>query len=405
MFPTLQGHPMKTAMTLVFSLVCIQSALAQTVETQQDTVTQQTTVKKSTSVETLETVKTVTKIAPKAQHSVAIFVLNRGGVKMEAYLPVMEDFVTAQVAGRGFSLIAKETLLGNRKDAEKGGFNYDDQTILSLSRDVGADYALVVTLAQLGQITKSIDDERIGLHEKNLVSSLDATFKLIELKQGAAIKAGMVNAFKVARADANAGSKAEIDAVTGGALLTDAATQISDKIADLAVAGPNKADAGLIEIELNCNVDGFTLPEILKKDNTWVVGTKTASAVANDVVVEVDGIMVGTAGGALSVRPGLHKLRLSRDGYVELSRFVNFIPGQRLNLSLAMTAAMHDRHSQDLLLLQGLKAGQILTEAEAARLTGMADFYKNSKVSFDLKVDEKKNTDSRKNIEVKKVDD
>ncbi|MEN9360027.1 MAG: hypothetical protein RL095_1562 [Verrucomicrobiota bacterium] len=397
---------MKTAMTLVFSLVCVQSALAQTAESQQDsTVTQQTTVKKSTSVETLETVQTVTKVAPKAQQSVAIFVLNRGGAKMEAYLPVMEDFVTAQVAGRGFSLIAKETLMGSRKEAEKGGFNYDDQTILSLSRDVGADYALVVTLAQLGQITKKLDDPRIGLNEKNLVSSLDATFKLIELKKGAAIKAGMVNAFKVSRADADAGSVAEIDAVTGGALLTDAATQISEKIADLAVATPAKLDSGLIEIELNCSVDGLTIPEILKKDGTWVVGSKTSSAVANDVVVEVDGIMVGTAGGSLSVRPGLHKLRLSREGYVELSRFVNFIPGQRLNLSLAMTPATHARHAQDLLLLQGLKAGQILTEAEASRLVGLADFYKNSKVSFDLKVDEKKNSDSRKNIEVKKVDD
>ena len=58
-----------------------------------------------------------------------------------------------------------------------------------------------------------------------------------------------------------------------------------------------------------------------------------------DVTVELDGIAIGSAPGTFQAFPGLHKLRLSREGFKDWERTVNIYAGQKLRVALQMSDA------------------------------------------------------------------
>lgn len=386
----------------------------------------QTQVAVTTQIET-----TVTKTRrPRVPKSVAIFVVNRIGAVGEATKAAFEDLITSQVTSQGYTLISKEDILGDKTVAEKAGFNFDDQTVLSWARDSGAEYALVVSMTQLSQLTKKFDDNRNDIHVNNIVGSLNATYKFLGIDKGSSLKTGLLSSNKTARAGSDSGNLPEIKQANLDAMLTDLSIQIGDDVNERNVDStgggsvqapgstqietsggngrssglPPPADAsGLVDVILNCTVDSMAIPEVYKKDGSWVVGGNSTVASLSGVSVEVDGIVAGTTPGALKVRPGLHKLRLSREGYADITKVVNFIQGQELSFSMQMTALKRARIMDELNWMQSLKNGQILTEGEASRMNGQGEFYRNSKVSVDTK--ESHQSSINKNIEVKKVDD
>lgn len=380
---------------------------------------------------TTHTETTVTKTRhPRVPKSVAVFVVNRIGPAGEATKAAFEDLITSQVTGQGYTLISKEDILGDKTVAEKAGFNFDDQTVLSWARDSGAEYALVVSMTQLSQLTKKFDDNRNDIHVNNIVGSLKGTYKFLGIDKGSSLKTGLLSSNKTARAGADSGDLPEIKQANLDAMLTDLSIQIGDDVNERNVDSsgggsvqapgstqtetsggngrstglPPPADAsGLVDVILNCTVDSMAIPEVYKKDGSWVVGGSSTVASLSGVSVEVDGIVAGTTPGALKVRPGLHKLRLTREGYADITKVVNFIQGQELSFSMQMTALKRARIMDELNWMQSLKNGQILTEGEASRMNGQGEFYRNSKISVDTK--ENHQSSINKNIEVKKVDD
>jgi hypothetical protein len=54
---------------------------------------------------------------------------------------------------------------------------------------------------------------------------------------------------------------------------------------------------------------------------------------AMDVTVELDGVALGSAPGIIPGRPGLHKIRLSREGFDPWERTINIYDGQNLRVA------------------------------------------------------------------------
>jgi len=86
----------------------------------------------------------------------------------------------------------------------------------------------------------------------------------------------------------------------------------------------------------------LTIPDI-RVDDTRTVTIVDCKVSPLSVTVEVDGIAAGTAPGTLQLRPGLSKLRLTREGFDTWERTVNVHEGLKLVAALKMSAAGYAR--------------------------------------------------------------
>jgi hypothetical protein len=54
--------------------------------------------------------------------------------------------------------------------------------------------------------------------------------------------------------------------------------------------------------------------------------------------VEVDGVAVGSAPGTFQLRPGVHRMRVAKEGYATWEKSVNVFNGQTLNIVMELSA-------------------------------------------------------------------
>ena len=118
-------------------------------------------------------------------------------------------------------------------------------------------------------------------------------------------------------------------------------------------------------------------------DNHVVVTNQPVAVQAMDVTVELDGVAVGSAPGTFQARPGLHKLRLSREGFDVWDRTINVYDGQTLRVALQMSGDGYARWADTTAFLAGLDNERKLTDAEVKRIEGIAEFFKNSHYRVD----------------------
>ena len=123
----------------------------------------------------------------------------------------------------------------------------------------------------------------------------------------------------------------------------------------------------------------------LTADKHLVVTNQPVALQAMDVTVELDGVALGSAPGTFSGRPGLHKIRLSREGFDAWERTINISAGQNLRVALQMSEAGYARWADTTGFLATLDNNRKLTDAEVKRVEGLAEFFKNSHYRVDTK--------------------
>jgi hypothetical protein len=123
--------------------------------------------------------------------------------------------------------------------------------------------------------------------------------------------------------------------------------------------------------------------------NRYTVAANPLSVSPLGVAVDVDGITVGTTPNAFRTTPGLHKLRLRGPGFKPWEATVNITDGFDLRVALQMDADTYARWLTTTKVLQDLKQGQQLTDAQVEVLQGVAQFFANSQYVVNYKVDTK----------------
>lgn len=121
------------------------------------------------------------------------------------------------------------------------------------------------------------------------------------------------------------------------------------------------------------------MPDVrIGAENTVTISESKFKVSTLAATVEVDGIAVGTAPGQITVKPGLSKLRVVREGFKPWERTVNFTNGQKLNVVLEMTEAGFARWKDATAFMNDLKNGAKLTDAEVKVLEGQAKMFEQS---------------------------
>jgi hypothetical protein len=311
---------------------------------------------------------------------------------------VLEDLVASRVAGRGLSVISRDVVTRALKNYSTGkdpngalgavDRSLEDQTsALRLAQNLGADYILVPSLISLGSEQRNYAGN--GISTLNTMHRLLVSYKLVEANEGGAVRGGALAAEKNIRQTAALQTD---DGDVINTLLNDAADQLADAIVESAKTLPAQvAKAAPVNFSVSCTMTDPRQQPILVSalgltaDNHLVVTNQPVALQAMDVTVELDGVALGSAPGTFSGRPGLHKIRLSREGFDAWERTINISAGQNLRVALQMSEAGYARWADTTGFLATLDNNRKLTDAEVKRVEGLAEFFKNSHYRVDTK--------------------
>ncbi|MGO8682329.1 MAG: PEGA domain-containing protein [Limisphaerales bacterium] len=346
-----------------------------------------------------ETTKTYQQDTPRdVQRKIAIIVQNRGSAALNDKVPVLEDLVNSRVAGKGFSVISRDDVTRSLKDystgkdpnGELGALDRSleaNSSALRLAQNLGADYILVPSIVSLGTEKKNYSGN--GINTLNITHKLRVTYKIVEAGQGGAVRGGAFTSEKTIRQTADLQTDSS-DVINE--LLDDAAEQLADAIVQNAPSLPAEvAKAAMVNFNVSCSMTDPRQQPILisalgiTADNHVVLPNQPIAVQAMDVTVELDGVALGSAPGSFQGRPGLHKIRLSREGFDPWERTVNIYEGQNLRVALQMSNAGYARWADTTAFLATLDANRKLTDAEVKRIEGIAEFFKNSHYRVDTK--------------------
>ena len=139
-----------------------------------------------------------------------------------------------------------------------------------------------------------------------------------------------------------------------------------------------------------------SVPDIrVLDDGTLTVTTNHLAIQVVDATVEVNGTAIGSAPGKFKVSPGLNKMKISREGFKDWERTVNFSDGQKFNVALQMSDAGYARWKDNTTFLFGLKTGEKMTDAVVKVAEGFAQTLRQSGYRVDTRTDVKANIEAK----------
>lgn len=263
----------------------------------------------------------------------------------------------------------------------------DNTSALRLAQSLGADFILIPVITSYGTEKRTYTAD--GISTINVLHNLRVGYKIVEAGAGGEIKGATVLASKAIRQSGNL----QVDnSDVINELLDDAAGQLADMIVQSAGSLPTTvAKDKMVSFNIACSMTDPRQQPILvsalgiSADNHVILTNPPVAVQPLDVTVELDGIAIGSAPGAFQAYPGLHKLRLSREGFDTWERTVNIYDGQTLRVALQMSLAGYARWADTTAFLATLDNRRKLTDAEVAKINGLAEFYKNSHYRVDTK--------------------
>ncbi len=329
---------------------------------------------------------------------VAIIVENRAGVKFNDKVAVLEDLLSSRIAGEGYSVISRDVVTRALNDYATGvapnnqamaadALLESGTSALRLAQNLGADFILIPAITTYGTEKKSYAGE--GIVTLNVTHTLRVSYKIAEAGTGGELKGGTVTATKNIR---QSGSLVVEDSDILNDLLDDAAGQLAEAIAHNAASLPTSvAKDKMVNFNIACSMtDPRQQPVLISAvsvsaDNTVIATNPPIAMQPLDVTVELDGVALGSAPGAFQAYPGLHKLRLSREGFDAWERTINVYNGQTLRVALQMSAAGYARWADTTAFLATLDNNRKLTDAEVERIKGLGKFFSESHYRVDTK--------------------
>jgi hypothetical protein len=330
---------------------------------------------------------TVTEVAEKpAGVTVAIFTANRAGEVGANELGALEDYITGKVTELNIQVISGETALNavagmapgakaNALDAQMA----DSTSAVRLAQALGATHLLQVTITGFDSNKQTI--AAYGVNTTNDERTVRVTYKILDGNTGASLAADTVRATKtVQQSKTSSGELGDGRNDLFNDLLADAAGKVAASLKRQLDRGRITTSEGQGDVTVNLTTElaDLYIPDVrLDKDNT-VRMSEDKLKVSPVATIEVDGLAVGTAPGKLTVKAGLHKLRVVREGYKPWERTVRFTNGQTLNVGLEMSEAGLARWKETTAFINDLKNGAKLTDAQVKVLEGQAKMFENS---------------------------
>ena len=328
----------------------------------------------------------------------AIFTANHADKTLDDKLPSLEDYISSRISEKGFSAISREvataaasSLLKDSPQTEIDKALNNNASVLRLSQMLGANYIILATISSYGtekQTTEAYDVKTVAV-----TITLRVSYKILDGIQGGTLGG---DTFKVSSTK----HLTENSRIESSDIINDLLDEASVKIAESAGTKAIRtivASSKLAEFSVACGMQDLaqlpvTVPDVqLTDNNTVVIGKERIPVLALNVMVELDGAGIGSTPATFKVPPGLHKIRLRRDGFKDYEGTITVQQGQTFNVALQMTDTGYQRWKDNVAFLDHVVTGQKLTDAEAEKIRGEAQERRQSGYMVNIKVDTKEN--------------
>ncbi len=343
---------------------------------------------------------------------VAIYVRNDSGKsELDDKTKSLEFSLSSRINNVGFSVINHDLVVRNLndylndpnskyrskaaelkkalQDESLGSKLFDDASSLRLSELIGADYIISVSFASLGNEKKSFSG--YGIKTTNISYILRGNYNLYEGGIGAGTAGGAVTAEKVVRQTENL--KVEDDDILNeliDSIASQMTTLLEQQNKSNKIAAKENVDG---KITINFVIENMSLPEIVKKDDKYVISTNTIPATISSVNADIDGI-TQTIGTTISLSKGIHMFKIRQKDIIDVEKTIN-VTGEKnqvITFSLQLTEEARKRWKNDMMFIEEMKdrakmseERRIITEAEAQRIRGIGKMYEQSGFKVDAK--------------------
>ncbi len=327
----------------------------------------------------------------------AIFSANHDPDKtLDGKLPAFEDCISSRITEKGFSVVSREVatvavsaLLKDSKQNEIDKALDSNSSVLRLSQMLGANYIIIASIGSYA--TEKQTSEAFDVKTVNVNYTLRVTYKILDGIQGGTLAGDTFKVSSTKRFTENSRSESTD-------IINDLLDQACVKIAESAGTKVIKtvvASSNLAEFSVACGMQDLaqlpvTVPDVrLTDNNTVVIGKERIPVLALNVMVELDGAGIGSTPAVFKVPPGLHKIRLRRDGFKDYEGTISVYRGQTFHIALQMTDAGYQRWKDNTAFLNSIENGKKLTDAETEKIRGEAQQFRQSGNMVNVKVDTK----------------
>lgn len=300
--------------------------------------------------------------APKA----ALFVQNRAGAPLEGQLDAFNDLVSTRLTDAGFEVIRAQDTLDRfvesraaeesqvlRQSVEglqtaKSEGTVDgpsrEASALRVAQTMGADYLVFAALVSLGENKMNVT--AYNTVQQQTVTTLRMALRVLDGVRGAQIYGDTIAVNEKIMENANL------------------QIQAGDLVNTL-------LDRGAVELAARV---GQSVAKIEAAKPEATLAKVTVTTPAAGAAIEVDGIVVGTAPGQIQVGPGVHEVRVTREGYATWEKSVAFYDGQTLEVPLELSSAGIARKGE--LEAQAIAREQSAADAQATVTTASNNYIR-----------------------------
>ncbi len=330
------------------------------------------------------------------QFKSVVLVNNRAGAEWDGKIRVLEDHLAAQLTELGFSVLTREVVVDSLRtfDPAVAGLPRpadgleaqltEQSSALRLAQNLGVNYIIQASLSSVG--AKDVVAKAYGVETRSQERSLRLSYRLLDASQGGSLTGDTVRVATVVQQTANA--ETQRDGVVDD-LLDEAAGRVVDSLRVRVAAGRIPAPAALaqrVTLTLRLEAADLMIPDVrLGPENTVSISESKYRLAPLNASVEIDGVAVGGAPGAVSVRPGFSKLRITREGFAPWERTINVVDGQTLSIALTLSDSGYARWKDATTFINGLKDGARLTDAQVKVLEGYGKMLSESFSRMDTK--------------------
>ncbi len=318
--------------------------------------------------------------------SVAVFTGNRVGLEIKSSVDGFRSSLAAHVAGLGWRVISSEDVAGTLSDNPDINLPEslaNNASSVRLAEMLGAQLILVADVNGFNKGTRSYKAD--GIETVNEVFTLRVAYRVLDSRDGASELGHAFDLRKQVR------QMPELTVSTDDVLDELLFTAAETITADIRKKSPPvlRATVGrTITFVVNTSLQGIMVPDVqIDENGAATVADYRLPVEAESVTVELDGVAIGSTPGSFTTRPGLHRLRLTRDGFQPWERTVNLYDGFTMNVVMDFDEAGLARWEQMAGFLQDLKAEAKLTDAEVERVRAAAEALRQSGYRVDVKVD------------------
>ncbi len=262
--------------------------------------------------------------APRA----ALFVQDRSQTpELSGKLDAFADMIAARLADDGFELVRTDDTLSSSvaasdpaiqqlvqvlqavKSESTAGGPDESASALRLAQLMNTDYLVFASILTMGD--NRVRNSSYGIEQESVVKVLRMGLRVLDGATGAQLYGDTVVATHQTRQNEFAQM---LDGDQVNALLDQGAAELAQR-AETAInriAQQPVAAVQTVQVEI--------------------------TATPGNATVEVDGVVVGSTPGAFQLQPGVHTVRLTREGYATWERMVNITEGQTLAIPMELSA-------------------------------------------------------------------